>query len=204
MITRKTFAAMTLAFALIGLAGSAYVGWTMHGAGDSSLKLSHAAWKVKFNAPSDLPTGVDAIAVATAVSTRPGRIAVSDNGEDSLPFEEVTFEVRRGIKGLRPGEQFVLERAGGLDYEGQNVILDADGGPFEMGASYLLFLQRQEEGPFWYQVNDQGRYRVEQDRLVAAMPDDPVASFYDGRRLDEGLGLIREYLGKDPVQRRQP
>jgi hypothetical protein len=116
----------------------------------------------------------------------------------------VTFEVRRGIKGLRPGEQFVLERAGGLDYEGQNVILDADGGPFEMGASYLLFLQRQEEGPFWYQVNDQGRYRVEQDRLVAAMPDDPVASFYDGRRLDEGLGLIREYLGKDPVQRRQP
>jgi hypothetical protein len=204
MIKRSTFATLTLAIAALGLAGSAYIGWDMHAAGDSSLRLSHAAWKVKFNAPSELPRGVDAIALATAVSSGPGRLAFSDNGEDSLPFEEVTFEVSRGIKGLRAGEQFILERAGGIDYEGQNVILDADGGPFEMGATYLLFLQRQEDGPFWYQVNDQGRYRVEEDRLVAAVPDDPVASFYDGRRLEEGMGLIGDYLGRNPVRRHQP
>ena len=197
MISLKTFATLTVAIAVLGLAGSAYVGWGMRASHAAPTILSHAAWKVKFSAPSELPRGVDAIVLATAAYTRPGRLAVSDNGEDSLPFEEVTFDVARAIKGVKPGEQVVVERAGGVDHEGSNVILDSDGGPFEIGATYVLFLNRQEDGPFWYQVNDQGRFRVEDDRLVAAI-EDPVTEFYHGRTLDEGLRLLGDYLRRDP------
>lgn len=199
MITRRTFATLTLAVAALGLAGSAYLGWDTHATQGTSARLSHAAWVVKFDAPSDLPRGVDVVALATAVSTRPGRVAQSENGEDSLPFEEVTFEITRGMKGMRTGETVVVERAGGIDYEGHNVILDADGGPFEIGATYLLFLKRQEEGPFYYQVNDQGRYKVESGRLIAASEDDPVAGFFHGRSVEEGVGLIGEFLGRRPA-----
>lgn len=197
MITRRKFATLTLAIAALGLAGSAYIGWGMHKDGAAPSKFSHAAWKVKFNAPSDLPQGVDAVVLATAISAVPGRVAVSQNGEDSLPFEEVTFQIVRGMKGLRAGDSVIVERAGGVDYEGHTVLLDADGGPFQIGSTYLLFLNRQEDGPFYYQVNDQGRFKVEGDLLVSTS-DDPVAEFFDGKSLDEGAALIAEYLGRKP------
>ncbi len=198
MITRKTFTTLTLALAALGLAGSAYLGWQAHAAKAAPVTLSHAAWKVRFDAPSDLARGVDAVVLATAVSERPGRVAFSENGEDSLPFEEVTFEVVRGFKGARNGEQVVVERAGGIDYEGNNVLLDADGGPFETGSTYLLFLMHQEDGPFYYQVNDQGRFLVEDDRLVAVSEGDDVASFFHGKPLAEGMRAIGEFLGRKP------
>lgn len=199
MITRKSFAMLTLGVAALGAGGSAYIAWQAHAAKAAPAKLSHAAWKVRFDAPSELPRGVDVVALATAVDARPGRIAFSSNGEDSLPFEEVTFEIVRGLKGMRSGETVVVERAGGVDYEGHHVILDADGGPFEVGATYLLFLNRQEEGPYYYQVNDQGRYRLEGDRLAATSEDDPVAGFFHGRSLDEGTRLIAEFLARKPA-----
>lgn len=196
MITRKTFMTLTLAIAALGVAGSATVGWRLHAEKAAPLSLSHAAWKVKFEAPSDLPRGVDVVVLGTAVSARPGRIAFSENGEDSLPFEEVTFKVVRGMKGVKAGETVVVERAGGIDYEGHNVLLDADGGPFEIESTYLLFLKKQEQGPFYYQVNDQGRYKVEEGRLTAVNPDDPVAGFFHGKSFSEGIGWIDEHLGR--------
>lgn len=199
MITRKTFMTLTLAIAALGLAGSATVGWYLHAAKAAPVKLSHAAWKVKFEAPSELARGVDVVVLGTAVSARPGRIAFSANGEDNLPFEEVTFQVVRGMKGIKGGETVVVERAGGIDYEGHNVLLDADGGPFEIGSTYLLFLQRQEEGSFYYQVNDQGRYKVEGDRLLATSPEDPVGGFFHGKSFAEGIDLIDEFLGRRPA-----
>ena len=199
MITRKTLVTLTMVIAALGAAGSATVGWHLHTMKASPVKFSHAAWKVKFDAPSDLPRGADVVVLGTAVSSRPGRIAFSENGEDSLPFEEVTFQVVRGMKGIRSGESVVVERAGGIDYEGQNVLLDADGGLFEIGSTYLLFLKKQEEGNFYYQVNDQGRYKVETGRLVAVSPEDPVAGFFHGKSLTEGMGLIDEFLGRRPV-----
>jgi len=200
MITRRTFVTLTFVIAALGLTGAAYIGWEMHAVNAMPSVLSHAAWKVKFEAPSDLARGVDVVILATAVSSRPGRVAFSDNGEDSLPFEEVTFEVARGMKGLKAGKSVVVERAGGVDYEGHNLILDGDGGPFEIGATYLLFLNRQEDGPFYYQVNDQGRYKIEGDRLSAVgEDDDPVAGFFHGRRLADATGLIGDFLGRKPA-----
>ena len=203
MITRRTLMAVALAVAALGVAGSAVLGWSLHGGAAAPSSYSHAAWKVKFEAPSELPRGVDVVVLGTAISTRPGRIAFSENGEDSLPFEEVTFEIVRGMKGYKKGERVVVERAGGIDYEGHNVLLDADGGPFEIGTTYLLFLKRQEDGPYFYQVNDQGRYKVERGRLIAANPEDEVAGFFDGRSLEEGAALIEEFLGQRASPGRQ-
>ncbi len=199
MLTRRTFVALTVGIAALAFVGSVYLGWRV----PAPPHRFHAAWKQTFDAPSALARGVDVVAVATAVSTRPGRIAYSDNGEDSLPFEEVTFDVDRGLKGASPGDTLVVERAGGVDHERLAVLLDADGGPFEIGTRYLLFLNRQEDGPFLYQVNDQGRFRVEKERLVAVSEDDPVAGFFHGRSLGESATLIHEHL-RNPSSARDP
>jgi hypothetical protein len=194
MLTRRLVVNVTLAVVLLGLAGSSIVGWRLHsGPGDPPRRF-HAAWKHTFESPSDLARGVDAIVVARTVQTRPGRIATSDNGEDVLPFEEVTFEIQRALKGARDGESLTVERVGGLDREGQVVLLDGDGGPFELGETYLLFLMRQEEGPHFYQVNDQGRFGVRSDHLEAANDEGSVTGFFHGRGTEESLRLIAGYL----------
>lgn len=195
MITRRTFLTVSFALAALGLAGASFLGWTLHLAPPETPRFE-AAWAQKFGAPSQLARGVDVIAVARAVQASPGRIASSDTGEDVLPFEEVTFEVQRGIKGVRDGESLVLERAGGVDLEGTSILVDADGGPFALGETYLLFLKRQEEGPFYYQVNDQGRYAIQDGRLNAASPEDAVAGFLHGRDLEGTLRMLNGYLNE--------
>ena len=194
MITRRLFVRVTLALTLLGLAISSMVGWRLHGGPSEPPRRFHAAWKHTFESPSDLARGVDAIVVARAVQTRPGRIATSDNGEDVLPFEEVILEVQRALKGARDGDTLIVERVGGLDQKGHAVLLDGDGGPFELHETYLLFLMRQEEGPHFYQVNDQGRFGVRADRLEATARDDSVSGFLHGRGTEESLRLIAGYL----------
>jgi hypothetical protein len=194
MITRTRFIGVTLALAALGLAGASFVGWTLHGALAEPVHLSQAAWKEKFSAPSELARGVDVIAVARAVQARPGRIATSDTGEDSLPFEEVIFEVQRGVKGVAEGASLVVERAGGVDLEGTSILLDADGGPFTIGETYLLFLKHQEEGSYFYQVNDQGRFAVRGSHLDAVSPEDSVAGFLHGREVEGTLRMLEGYL----------
>jgi hypothetical protein len=96
------------------------------------------------------------------------------------------------------GEGIVyVERAGGVDHEGNQVYLDADGGDFEVGNSYLLFLKQQEDGPYFYQVNDQGRYHVEGGRLKGVDKDDEVSMMLHDRPVEEGLRMVKE--SKDKV-----
>ncbi|HET9866057.1 MAG TPA: hypothetical protein VFQ06_02100, partial [Nitrospira sp.] len=90
-----------------------------------------------------------------------------------------------------------VERAGGVDPEGNPVHLNADGGDFELGNSYLLFLKRQEDGPYYYQVNDQGRYQVEGGRLKGVDKDDEVSAKFHDRTLEEGIRIVKE--SKDKV-----
>jgi hypothetical protein len=195
MLTRRTFLTMTVAVAVAGLAAAAVAGWSFHG--HEGARVVQAHWKHRFESPSDLARGADAVVLARAAAVRPGRMAWSDNGEDSLPFEEIEFEVVRGVKGARGGDSIVVERAGGVDASGEVVRLDADGGPFEPGKTYLLFLKRQEEGSHFYQVSDQGRFAVEAGRLHAAAPDDDVAGFLHGRGVDDGFSLIAGWLRSD-------
>ena len=154
-------------------------------------QLSNAAWERVFDSPRGLARGVDAVVLARAVDVRPGRIAYSDNGEDALPFQLVEFEVQRAVKGAREGQRVVVERAGGMDPAGYSVYLDADGGDFEVGRDYMLFLKRQPEGDVFYQVSHQARYEVKAGRLAGVDPADTVVARFHGRTLDEGFALAR-------------
>ena len=191
---RKTFWMYTVLVALCGLSISAVVGWNRHQEGPG--QITTAAWKEKYGTAEELVKRVDTIVLAEAVSSMPGRVAYSSNGEDSLPFEVVEFRVIEGLKGAKEGQQVLVERAGGTDNEGRAVHVDIDGGEFEKGGTYLLFLKQQEDGPYFYQVNDQGRYQVSGGRLKGvALDDDPVAAVFQDRPVTEGLQLVKRSRG---------
>jgi hypothetical protein len=121
---------------------------------------------------------------------------VSANGEDVLPYEIYEFEVVRGAKGAGRGERVFVERAGGITPNGETVSLNVDGGAFELGKPYVLFLKQQEDGPNFYQVNHQGRYTVAKGRLWSVAPDDAVGAFFEGRSVNEAFGLVRGYVNR--------
>jgi hypothetical protein len=72
----------------------------------------------------------------------------------------VEFSVVQGLKGMATGERFLLDRVGGVDAQSDSVQVDMNGGAFQSGDTYLLFLKRQEEGPYYFQVNDQVRFYI--------------------------------------------
>ncbi|MGI9067979.1 MAG: hypothetical protein ACR2HX_16455 [Pyrinomonadaceae bacterium] len=196
---RKNFVILTVFVALCGLSASAMFGLKRHQdekAQEPSRSKSAAVWKEVYKTPDDLVKSVDTIVLAQAIDRQPGRIATSANGEDVLPFEVVTFRVVNNLKGKKGDGIIYVERAGGVDYEGNQVYLDADGGDFEIGNSYLLFLKRQEDGPYYYQVNDQGRYQVEGGRLKGVDKDDDVSVIFHDRRVEEGLQIVKEKRDK--------
>ncbi|HYO16462.1 MAG TPA: hypothetical protein VE685_24970 [Thermoanaerobaculia bacterium] len=189
MMSRKFFWTGTLTVAAAGLlTGALIADHLLH----RPVRTTRAAWKEVYKAPGELVHRVDAIVLATAVDVQPGRIATSDNEEDVLRFQLVSFDVLRGLKGVDDGERITLERAVASN---GGILLDFDGGDFEMGQHYLLFLKRQEDGsPYFYQVNDQGRFRIANDRLVAVARDDKVAAHFDQRTVREALALVRTNL----------
>lgn len=189
-MTRRTFWTYTVVVALCGLSAAAAVGWRSHAEQPERL-LTSAAWKEKYKSAKEMVKSVDAVVLAQAVGTSPGRVAFSSDGQDSLPFEVVEFMVVDGVKGFRAGDQVLVERAGGTDAEGNAVYLDIDGGEFEVGNTYLLFLKRQEDGPYYYQVNDQGRFQVEGGRL-RAVTDDEVTAELRGRPASEAVKAVKE------------
>lgn len=189
-MTKRTFWICTIVVALVGLSAAAATGWRGH-AGRTERRLTSAAWKEKYKSAKEMVKGVDAVVLAQAVGASPGRVAFSSDGQDSLPFEVVEFRVVDGVKGFKEGDQVLVERAGGTDSEGNAVYLDIDGGGFEVGNTYLLFLKRQEEGPYYYQVNDQGRFQVEGGRL-RAVTDDEVTAELRGRPASEAVKAVKE------------
>lgn len=191
-MTRKQFWTYTVVVALCGLSLSAAAGWRSHAEQPGRL-LTSAAWKEKYKSTDEMVRRVDAVVLAQAVGASPGRVAYSSDGEDALPFEVVEFSVVDGVKGFRPGDQVLVERAGGTDPEGNAVHLDIDGGEFEVGNTYLLFLKRQEDdGPYYYQVNDQGRFQVEGGRLRAVATDDEVTATLHGRPVREAVEAVKQ------------
>lgn len=188
MISRKAFWSIALAVAVVGAASGVLMGNAF-----APAPSAHAAWKDVFEAPSQLSRSVDSIVVAKAVGVEPGRVAYSSDGKDSLPYQVYEFEVVNGVKGAAKGERLFVERAGG-----PGLVLDVDGGPFELGASYMLFLNKQDDGPYFYQVNNQGRYLISEKTLYGVDPNDSVSAFFEGRPVSEGIGLVRGYLREKP------
>ena len=192
---RRNFLILTVLVALCGLSVSAMFGLKRHQDYKAQQPLrskSHAVWKEVYKNVDDMVKGADMIVLAQALDKQPGRVAYSSTGEDALPFEVVSFRVIDNIKGKKGDAIINVERAGGVDPEGNQVYLDADGGDFEVGNSYLLFLKRQEDGPYYYQVNDQGRYQVEGGRLKGVDKDDEVTVMLDSRPVEEGLRMVKE------------
>jgi hypothetical protein len=181
MLSRKAFWTVTLAVAVIGVAGGALIGDSLI---HQPSNHAEAAWAEVFDAPAEMASRVDSIVVAKAISVAPGRVAYSENGEDALPYEVFEFQVTRPVKGLGESTIFV-ERAGG-----EGMHLDVDGGAFEIGSSYLLFLKRGENG-LYYQVNNQGRFRIANGRLTSTEKGDVVVDSLTGRSLAEGLRMLR-------------
>lgn len=149
-----------------------------------------AVWKEVYSSPQEMAARVDAIGLFRVESTRPGRVVTSANGEDVLPFQRVELTVVRPLKGLAAGKRIELERAGGTTPDGRHLDLQHDGGAFEPGATYLLFLRRQPGSSAFYQVNHQARFLVADGRVWAADPDDAVAMALEGRPVREALGLV--------------
>ena len=190
-MTRRTFWTYTLIIALCGLSSAAALGWRHHQQPKRDARTS-AHWKEHFQGIGQMVAASDAVVLVRADSVAPGRVAYSSNGEDSLAFEVVNFTVLRGMKGERTGSTVSVERVSSM--QGDTVAyFNFDGGDFEVGGTYLLFLKKQEDGgPFYYQVNDQGRFHEEGGRLVAASPGDPVAGALHGRSTADALGMLRQ------------
>jgi hypothetical protein len=204
---RRNVLVLTILVALCGFSVSAMFGVKQHQdqkAQMPSQGKSTAFWKEVYRNPEQLVRGVDLIVLGQAIDKQPGRTAYSANGEDALPFEVVAFRVLNSIKGKNGDGVVYVERAGGVDPEGNQVILSADGGDFELGNSYLLFLKRQEDGPYYYQVNDQGRYQLEGGRLKAVDKDDEVSSNFHDRSLEEGIRIVNENKDKGTGPKPRP
>lgn len=194
----------TMLAAVVGLSVAAMIGWQNHetdaqAGGKKSGETEHkpksaAVWKEVYSTPDQLIAGVDVIMLAEAVNITPSRIAHSENGEDELPFELVAFRVSNSPKGAKSDQLVYVERAGGFDSKGHAINIDFDGGNFEIGKSYLLFLKHQEQGAYFYQVNDQGRYDVVEDELkpVGNDENDTVKDFFKNKSVGEGLRIVEE------------
>ena len=206
----KQFLLGTILAAVVGLSVSAMISWQNHEtieqaglSGEQSCETenkpnSAAVWKEVYSSPDQMIAGVDAVVLAEAFNITPSRVARSENSDDELPFELVAFRVTNPIKGAVSEELVYVERAGGFDSDGQAVNLDIDGGNFEIGKSYLLFLKRQEEGPYFYQVNDQGRYDVVGNKLkaVGTGETDKVKDQFKNKTVDEAVRMVKEKVDK--------
>ena len=178
--------------AVLAFSASVALGWISH---QQTPRRTAAAWKHTFTSLEAMTAEVDVIAVVQVMSIGPGRVALSDGGGDALPFELVHASVVQGIKGIGRGDSVAIERAGGTTPDGDTVEIDADGGSFEEGGTYLLFLKRQEDGPYFYQVNDEARFRSERGRLRAVRPEGDVARVLHGRAIGEAVSLIAQSRG---------
>lgn len=191
MITKRTFLAVSAAVALLGLSSSAVLVWHGHDRGPRT----QAAWLFRAANLPQLCQRADAIVLATAGESQFSRLATSDDGDDTLPFEMTTFQVVQSLRGPQVGEKIYVERTGGWDPVDQTqVVIDADGGAYERGMTYLLFLMQDPTGAYYVQLNDQARYSLQGSKLEAVEHHDPVSELLHGQPLERGLALVRKSM----------
>jgi hypothetical protein len=150
-----------------------------------------AHWKDIYRTPGGLVAGADLIVVADHMSAEPGRVV--GEGEDATPFTNNTFAVESTLKGVHEELTLVLEQTGGITADGQLLNIN-DGGPYEPGGRYLLFLKSRGDGTY-YLISHQARYRIgEGDVLEGVDPTDRVVSQLHNRTLDRGRDVIQTRL----------
>lgn len=133
---------------------------TVRPRGEAFEQHADALWVFRTESLQELSEHADAIVVAEALATHPGRIAFSDDGQEHLPFQLVEFTVRDAIKGATTGDRLFVERVGGMDLDGAYVDFELDGGGYVDGRTYVLFLGRKPEDGIHYVINGEARYDV--------------------------------------------
>lgn len=149
-----------------------------------------AQWKDVYKTTGGLVAGADLIAIAYHDSAEPGRVV--GEGEDATPFTNNTFVVESILKGVHGELTLMLEQTGGIAADGQLFSID-DGGPYEKGGRYLLFLKSSGDGSY-YLISHQARYRIEGDVLEGLDPTDQVVSQLHGQALDRGRDTVKKLV----------
>ena len=188
---------LKLAVALLTLVGASALGfWGTHQLIHNA-SPANAHWAVRFAELEAMAFGVDLVAVGTVIGVAPGRVALSDGGEDGIAYTNVTFALHTVLKGSRQDRTIVLEQTGGVLPDGSILSID-DGGPYERGERYLLFLNKQPDSSYYYLVHPQGRFLIKAGRLLAVAPRDRVASRLHKRTEAEAIAAILSAVGRNP------
>ncbi len=147
----------------------------------------HAVWVFKTDDLGAMARYADAVIVATLQARYSGRTAYSSNGEVALDFEINDFVVAEPpIKSdAYVGGAATVERLKGRSF---------DGGDFEIGERYLLFLKKQPDTNIYVVVNDEGRFFVGSRSRLYSAASGQVAATLRGRSLDDARSLIRASL----------
>ena len=151
-------------------------------------RIVRAQWKNIYRTTAGLVAGADLIVIANHMYAEPGRSV--GEGEDATPFTNNAFAINSILKGENDGPTLVLEQTGGIMGNGAVLNID-DGGPYEPGATYLLFLKSTGEGSY-YLINHQARYRVTDGVLEGVDPTDEVVARMHGLSLDRSVNIIEK------------
>ncbi len=182
----KKIVILSLSLAM-GVATALAVGYFLM-AKPQQTRMVQAQWKDVYRTVGGLVAGADLIVIADHFSAQPGRVV--GEGEDATPFTNNTFVVESILRGVHEGSTLELEQTGGIMAGGQ-VLAISDGGPYEPGSRYLLFLKSKGDGTY-YLISHQARYRIEGDILEGVDPTDRIVSQLHGRSLSRGRDLVRK------------
>jgi hypothetical protein len=150
-----------------------------------------AQWKDVYRTPGGLVAGADLIVIADHMRAEPGRVV--GEGEDATLFTNNTFVVESTLKGVHEELTLKLEQTGGIAADGQVFNIN-DGGPYEPGSRYLLFLKSTGDGSY-YLISHQARYRIDEGEVLEGVdPTDRVVSRLHKLTLDRGRKEIKGRL----------
>lgn len=152
--------------------------------------VAHAFWHHNPTTMAETIDLAEAIVVARATSIWAGddlRVPVpglNEDNENRIPTQRIGFEVRETLAG-DVGDSFELFHTGNEDF-----VLGGDP-PYEVGATYVLFLLPREDGTHLV-VSPEGRFTVGQDGLEPASERD-FAKLLEGAPADRLVTFVREY-----------
>ncbi len=154
-------------------------------------RMMQAQWKDVYKTPGGLVAGADLIVIADHMAAEPGRVV--GEGEDATLFTNNTFVVESTLKGVHEELTLKLEQTGGIAADGQVFSIN-DGGPYEKGGRYLLFLKSRGDGSY-YLISHQARYRIDEGEVLEGVdPTDFVVSQFHKLTLDRGRNEIKTRL----------
>jgi hypothetical protein len=166
----------------------------------TSYRPATVTWLFKTPELRQLVRHSDRIVVAEFEQARAGRTAAPPSGGTALEFELNDFLVHDSLKGGGDGTVVTVERLLRLvppndPVPAPPVAIDGEGGPFEHGVRYLLFLKRQPGSESYYVINDEARYEIrDEERLHLRAHGGPIGKQLRGRPWSQARAIVRAHL----------